>query len=329
MASNTSRSFHLFNCDNLCKLCEMEALLKAVKDKVPFKILKIKRHEFRRGQIEEIVAQTIPNLRTVDYAVFVVHAAEACLSFSDDSEYGKIYEALKKQTGSGEKVFIVISGDKNYKSKSEEDQFFLSQWAKDNISPQFRTDLVDGRKSFIFSWNQKHRPIHEKALLHYFDPDKSGQKFTVSQPDSEVTSAPPRGPFAAPSRHLDSQQESPEISQQVPSDTENHADEQQTEEQNEDESEPSALQVSDPHISIDNEQLLLETRMRYGKISFESKDVVTRVENWQPSEEDAKDLEQKWKSTPVAKLKVFGNKSGEIHRVVVTPTRAFPRNIRN
>ena len=79
----------------------MEALLKAVKGKVHFKILQIKRHEFRRGQIEEIVAQTIPNLRTVDYAVFVVHAAEACLSFSDDSEYGKIYEALKKQTGSG------------------------------------------------------------------------------------------------------------------------------------------------------------------------------------------------------------------------------------
>ena len=91
----------------------------------------------------------------------------------------------------------------------------------------------------------------------------------------------------------------------------------------------STFPVSDPHISIDNEQLLLETRMRYGKISFESKDVVTRVENWQPSEEDAKYLEQKWKSTPVAKLKLFGNKSGEIHRVVVTPTRAFPRNIIN
>ena len=87
----------------------------------------------------------------------------------------------------GEKVLIVISGDKNYKSKSEEDQFFLSQWAKDNISPQFRTDLVDGRKSFIFSWNQKHSPIHEEALLRYFDPGKNGQKFTVSLPDPEVT----------------------------------------------------------------------------------------------------------------------------------------------
>ena len=63
--------------------------------------------------------------------------------------------------------------------------------------------------------------------------------------------------------------------------------------------------------------------MHYGKISFESKDVVTRVESWQPSEEDAKDLEQKWKSTPFAKLKVFGNKSGEIHNVVVTPKKAW------
>jgi len=36
---------------------------------------------------------------------------------------------------------------------------------------------MDGRKSFIFSWNKKHRAIHEEALLHYFDPCKKGQKF--------------------------------------------------------------------------------------------------------------------------------------------------------
>ena len=116
MASNTPRSFHLFNCDNLCKLSEVEALLKAVKGKVPFKILQLKRHEFRRKQIEEIVFLTVPNLKTVDYAVFVVHAAEACLSFSDDSGYGKIYEALKKRTGwgrteadtTGKKHFLIV-----------------------------------------------------------------------------------------------------------------------------------------------------------------------------------------------------------------------------
>ena len=42
---------------------------------------------------------------------------------------------------------------------------------------------MDGRKSFIFSWNKKHRGIHEKALLHYFDPSKKGQKFEY-QPKS-------------------------------------------------------------------------------------------------------------------------------------------------
>ena len=36
---------------------------------------------------------------------------------------------------------------------------------------------MDGRKSFIFSWNKKHRAIHEEALLHYFDRSKKGQKF--------------------------------------------------------------------------------------------------------------------------------------------------------
>ena len=36
---------------------------------------------------------------------------------------------------------------------------------------------MDGRKSFVFSWDKKHRVIHEEALLHYFDPSKKGQKF--------------------------------------------------------------------------------------------------------------------------------------------------------
>ena len=36
---------------------------------------------------------------------------------------------------------------------------------------------MDGKKSFIFSWNKKHRAIHEEALLHYFDRSKRGQKF--------------------------------------------------------------------------------------------------------------------------------------------------------
>ena len=36
---------------------------------------------------------------------------------------------------------------------------------------------MDGRQSFVFSWNKKHRPIHEEALKHFFDPSKNGEKF--------------------------------------------------------------------------------------------------------------------------------------------------------
>ena len=83
--------------------------------------------------------------------------------------------------------------------------------------------------------------------------------------------------------------------------------------------------VSASHFSTPHEQsgfLLLETRIRYGKISYESKDVVTWVESWQPSERDAEDLEQNCKSTPVATLKMYGDKSGKLHRVVVTPKKS-------
>ena len=55
---------------------------------------------------------------------------------------------------------------------------------------------MDGRKSFVFSWNKKHGAIHEEALLHYFDPSKKGKKFeyqpkprqTVSVQSAQATS---------------------------------------------------------------------------------------------------------------------------------------------
>ena len=50
---------------------------------------------------------------------------------------------------------------------------------------------MDGRKSFVFSWNKKHRAIHEEALLHYFDPSKKGQKFEY-QPSQGPSSQTPQ-----------------------------------------------------------------------------------------------------------------------------------------
>ena len=75
------------------------------------------------------------------------------------------------------KVLVVIGGDDSYKDSSEEQGSFLSRWARRKVSSQFSEELLDGSKSFIFSWNKEHRPIHEEALLHYFNPGKKNKKF--------------------------------------------------------------------------------------------------------------------------------------------------------
>ena len=72
---------------------------------------------------------------------------------------------------------IVIGGDDSYKDENEEDTAFISRWAKRKISSQFSDEFIDGTKSFIFSWNQNPRAIHEEALVHFLDERKSGKKF--------------------------------------------------------------------------------------------------------------------------------------------------------
>ena len=94
MAPTKETYIYLCNCDNLCDLNEVEELLKAVEKKLVVKTsFKIVKGYFSGGQISDMVNETIPNLK-MDYAVFVVHAGECCLSFSEDSGHGKIYEAL-------------------------------------------------------------------------------------------------------------------------------------------------------------------------------------------------------------------------------------------
>ena len=90
----------------------------------------------------------------------------------------------------GNRVMIVIGGDDNYKNEDEEDKEFISRWAKRKISSQFTEEFLDGRKSFIFSWDAKHRKIHEKALVHFFDPDKKGQTFKYHPPQREAVPKP-------------------------------------------------------------------------------------------------------------------------------------------
>ena len=90
---------------------------------------------------------------------------------------------------SDENVLIVIGGDDQYSNTNEEERCIISCWARSNVFWQFQQEYMDGRKSFIFSWNTKHTAIHEEALLHYFDQRKKGQKFEYQQKHpSEVSS---------------------------------------------------------------------------------------------------------------------------------------------
>ena len=75
------------------------------------------------------------------------------------------------------RVLIVIGGDDQYRGEDEEERTVISRWARRKVASQFNEEFLDGRRSFIFSWNKQHREIHEEALLHYFDPSKKGQKF--------------------------------------------------------------------------------------------------------------------------------------------------------
>ena len=77
---------------------------------------------------------------------------------------------------------IVIGVDRYYQNEDEEARSVISRWAKRKVASQFREEYLDGRQSFIFSWNKKHRPIHEQAMRHFLDPSKRGFKFEYTPP---------------------------------------------------------------------------------------------------------------------------------------------------
>ena len=93
----------------------------------------------------------------------------------------------------GGNVIIVFGGDDNYDGVDEENREVISRWAKRKVSSQFSIEYLDGRKSFIFSWNKQHRVIHEQALLHHFDPNKEGKEFDY-QPCQLMEQNKPRTP---------------------------------------------------------------------------------------------------------------------------------------
>jgi len=169
----------------------VETLLSGSKGKLGFDVLVFKHNVSEiLLQSSEMYDSIVPDL-PMDFAIFVVHASEARLSINEDitgNGYAKIYRTLLKATDN--RVVVVITGDSNYKNSAEEQSSVLSRWAYHKVSSQFDEQFLDGRKSFIFSWDKEHRPIHEDAILHFLDAEKNGEIFA---PEPKVEPTVPQG----------------------------------------------------------------------------------------------------------------------------------------
>ncbi|XP_031570339.1 uncharacterized protein LOC116304709 [Actinia tenebrosa] len=185
--------FRLFNCDRTFNLDKVEALIQRVAAKLS-RETKIEKTYFPLPRMNELCVK-LEKEDHFEYAVFVVHAHESRLSINEANAgigYAKVYRALQKATG--DRVLIVIGGDDNYKDQGERDKSVLSRWAWRKICSQFTEDYVNGVKSFIFSWEEDHHPIHEEALEFYLDPTLRGTQFvprpkppTAKVPEKEET----------------------------------------------------------------------------------------------------------------------------------------------
>ena len=78
------------------------------------------------------------------------------------------------------------------KNEEQEERSVISPWARRIVCVQFNEEYLDGRKSFVFSWGEKHRKIHVEALMHFFDPDKNGEKFRYQLPKKADPDSKPR-----------------------------------------------------------------------------------------------------------------------------------------
>ncbi|XP_022804620.1 uncharacterized protein LOC111341860 isoform X2 [Stylophora pistillata] len=311
--------FHLFNCDKTYKLDSVETLLVKVANNLNIKILVDKRN-FRLHEMQDVCERTIPMLQ-MDYAVFVVHANESRLSINEDNAgigYAKIYRTLLQATGN--KVLIVIGSDKEYQDENEEDRVVISRWARRKVETQFKAEYLDGRKSFIFSWNKGHREIHEKALEHYLDPCKKGLKFqyvpkqepaiAILEPSSSTNFFPPVSDSADEDDIYDDKE--PLLATQK----------RQTGQEEGKGGSSILLQESTSEglrpVPIDSRPeflegtVLLDTVMRFGRISYKDEDVKVWDHRWKPSETIVRRMSNDWMFRPLAKISFVAQANGGV-----------------
>ncbi|XP_068686767.1 uncharacterized protein [Montipora foliosa] len=316
--------FYLFNCDETYDLKTVEKLLLDVEENYSLKISAEPLY-FGLQRMDEFVDTTLPTLK-MDFAIFVLHADESRLSINEDNAgigYAKFYRALLRATDG--KVLIVIGGDTYYKDEEEEENFVMSRWVRRKISPQFREEDMDGRKSFILSWNKKHRPIHEEALRHFLNPGKKGCTFHYTPPPklvpshTEPDSFPPLEASHTDREPLLMEQEQDKLEETTHSSLvdrggdkpepyrrsfgdryEQECDYRRFTENDADTSTSSA--ASGKLADYPAGKVLLETRLHYGTISYQAEDIIQWTDRWLPPDRHVAHLKQEFGSTPEAKV---------------------------
>ena len=75
--------------------------------------------------------------------------------------------------------------------------------------------------------------------------------------------------------------------------------------------------------------VLLETRMRYGAISYHSEDVLKWKERWQPSERLENDLRMHHQKKPEVKVRFHSDKYGRVQCTVIETTPSRSTRLKN
>ncbi|XP_078684626.1 uncharacterized protein LOC144918061 [Branchiostoma floridae x Branchiostoma belcheri] len=161
----------LINCDKTYPLDSVEDLLKRANTSD-----RNTRIEKRYCSVSELQAVSEEvRRRELLCGVFVVNAYESRLSINEEKAgigYAVLYRALLEAAQG--RVLVVIGGDDRYKD-GEQDTSVLSTWAYHKIAAQFDDTYLDGRRGFVFSWDQRHNPVHQEALGSYLRAITAGQ----------------------------------------------------------------------------------------------------------------------------------------------------------
>ena len=104
---NSTKCFHLLNCDNTYDLDVVVKLLDVIKTKTTGIDIQSKKEYFRLHHMSELtktIEDKTSDKRRMDYAIFAVNANESRLSINEENArvgYAKLYRALLRATGKG------------------------------------------------------------------------------------------------------------------------------------------------------------------------------------------------------------------------------------